>query len=252
MWLAFATFVIWLVSPAMTQDVPSVIQLPSFGTFSYSGSVLVPDSGGAYLGGVNRSAMGVNRRGFGPFQNRAFGGVASSNSLTAHAKVIDLAEMDRQILGYDPANPNARPLARHLAAGAVDPMQPGGFQTAASASGAIPPIRGGATDPSTTSTSYPSNPKYPSIASADSLRRLRPQMSNSAESGPARVRTSDGVGTSGDPDRQAKAMVRLARKKFSQGDRRGAAIAYDLAIQKLNGRLRDLAIAEYRRQFGIR
>src|SRR5690349_8882622 len=43
---------ILLVSPATAQ----VVQLPSFETFSVQTSVLVPDSGAAYLGGVNRSS----------------------------------------------------------------------------------------------------------------------------------------------------------------------------------------------------
>jgi hypothetical protein len=34
------------------------VQLPTFNFFTVRTTVSVPDSGGAYLGGVNRSAMG--------------------------------------------------------------------------------------------------------------------------------------------------------------------------------------------------
>lgn len=40
-----------------------VVQLPSLRSFSVRTSVLVPDSGGAYLGGVNRSSHWMTSRG---------------------------------------------------------------------------------------------------------------------------------------------------------------------------------------------
>lgn len=67
-----------------------VVQLPSFRTFSYSGSVLVPDQGTAFLGGNRSSAF-------------TRGGISASVSgLYLTPTIIDTWEMDRQILGYEP------------------------------------------------------------------------------------------------------------------------------------------------------
>ena len=74
------------------------VQLPSFETFSYSGSVLVPDSGTAFLGGNKSSSFGSSRGGL----QRGFGSSQSISQATASAAIIDLAEMDRQILGGTP------------------------------------------------------------------------------------------------------------------------------------------------------
>ena len=75
------------------------VMLPTYHTFSYSGTVLVPDRGAVSLGGVNRAAEFS--------QERMFGGRNSTRSMfrsnvSAHARIIDLAEMDRQILGGTP------------------------------------------------------------------------------------------------------------------------------------------------------
>ena len=80
-------------------QLPSVVQLPSFHTFSYGGSVLVPDGGTTSLGGVKRSATGYNHRGW----NRGYGSVNSTSNVSVSARIIDLAEMDRQILAGSPA-----------------------------------------------------------------------------------------------------------------------------------------------------
>ena len=79
---------------------PSVVQLPSFSTFRYSGSVVVPDSGGAYLGGVKRYASGSTRRGRG--LGHGIGAGLGNSGLSVHATIIDLDEIDRQILGGTP------------------------------------------------------------------------------------------------------------------------------------------------------
>ncbi len=75
------------------------VQLPSVTTFSYSGSVLVPDSGAGYLGGRRSAAVSSHSR----LGSRASGGTWSSSSGFAQVTIIDLAAMDRQILGSEPA-----------------------------------------------------------------------------------------------------------------------------------------------------
>lgn len=79
-------------------QLPTTVQLPSFSSFSYQGTVVVPDSGGAYLGGVNRSATGLNRRGL----SRGFGSSLGHSGASVHATIIDHNEIDRQLLGADP------------------------------------------------------------------------------------------------------------------------------------------------------
>jgi hypothetical protein len=86
--------------PASAQSpLPSVVQLPTFEFFTFSGSVLVPDSGAGFLGGNKTSAMGSSRRGW----NRSFGIVQGNTQATVHAHIIDLSEMDEQLLGGTPA-----------------------------------------------------------------------------------------------------------------------------------------------------
>ncbi len=88
--------VVFLLSSALPAQ---VVQLPSFGQTSYSGTVSVPDGGTAALGGVGYSAYGVNQRGWGPFAGRAAGGRAGGSSLSVSAQIIDLQAMDEAILG---------------------------------------------------------------------------------------------------------------------------------------------------------
>ncbi|MEO1617336.1 MAG: hypothetical protein AAFV88_15910 [Planctomycetota bacterium] len=79
-----------------TASAQTVVQLPSFRSFSYSGSVLVPDRGATYLGGVRRSASSQTRRnGFG----RGFGFGQSAGGATAHVTIIDNKAIDAHIRG---------------------------------------------------------------------------------------------------------------------------------------------------------
>lgn len=86
-----------LASPGLAMAQFSTVMLPSQSQFSINTSVMVPDSGGAFLGGVNRASSGYVSRGFGPFTNRAFGRSLGSSTASAHVYVIDLGEMDRRM-----------------------------------------------------------------------------------------------------------------------------------------------------------
>ena len=92
---------------------PTTVQLPSISTFSYSGTVVVPDGGTVSLGGVNRSATGLNRRGL----SRGFGSDQSRSNASITAHIIDLDEMDRQILGGTPEEFLRRSRQQEAAAG---------------------------------------------------------------------------------------------------------------------------------------
>lgn len=158
-----AAILIWSLNS--TANAQSVIQLPSFSSFSYSGTVVVPDSGTGYLGGVNRSASSHARRGLSRSSGRAIGNSGAAVTPT----IIDLQEMDRQILGGTPKE-------------FLD-------------------------------------------------------------------RKSSGAVVGADRTKEGKSLVRYARQQYQRGDKYGAAYSYRLAISILDGRLRRLAIAEYRRLY---
>lgn len=88
------------MEPVSAQNqVPSVVQLPTFSFFTFRGTVVVPDSGGAYLGGNKTSAMGSSRQGG---WQRSFGAIQGNRGASIHAHIIDHNELDRQLLGGSP------------------------------------------------------------------------------------------------------------------------------------------------------
>ncbi|QDT13901.1 hypothetical protein [Planctomycetes bacterium K23_9] len=101
------------------RQLPSVVQLPSFSSFSYDGSVLVPDGGEAHLGSVKRSASGSSRRGL----SRASGFDHGISQATAKVHIIDHAEIDRQLLGGTPEEFLRRQRANEARLG-IDPLAP--------------------------------------------------------------------------------------------------------------------------------
>ena len=73
------------------------VQLPTFEYFGVSTTVVVPDRGSMYLGGVNRSSLGSSQ--FGPgLGNRAIGRASSAGGLSISATIIDHDEIDRALL----------------------------------------------------------------------------------------------------------------------------------------------------------
>ena len=84
------------------------VQLPTFQFFSVATTVVVPDRGSAYLGGVNRAAYGSNTNGVPGlsllpgvgrlFKNRGIGSEVSSSSAHVSATIMDLDELDKAVL----------------------------------------------------------------------------------------------------------------------------------------------------------
>lgn len=105
----------------MTLSVPAsaqqlVVQQPIVGTTSMATSVMVPNGGRTFLGGVSSAQSGRSRYGF--FQPGSSLGLSrSSNSMSVGVTVIDLHEMDEAILNSVPdrSEPASR-FARHAAA----------------------------------------------------------------------------------------------------------------------------------------
>ncbi|TWT50624.1 hypothetical protein Pla22_33670 [Rubripirellula amarantea] len=159
-----ATVVLVAVAVMATDASAQVVQRPSIETFTYSGSVLVPDQGSTYLGGVSRASTSSSRRGL----NHRFGGAMSHHGAAVSATIIDLDAMDRAIRGTD--------------------------------SSAVVQI-----DPSS--------------------RAAKTQ--------------------------RGKALVRLARRQYRDGQQGESFQTYRIAITMLDGNLQDLATKEFRRVFGV-
>ncbi len=79
------------------------VQLPTFHVFSVATTVVVPDRGSMYLGGVNRASFGSNTNGVPGlgrlFANRGIGSEVSSSGAHVAATIMDLEEIDRAVLG---------------------------------------------------------------------------------------------------------------------------------------------------------
>jgi len=72
-----------------------VVQLPTIRTFSYSGTVVVPDRGTASLGGGAAASSGFRSRGL----SRGVGAGAATGGASVSATIIDQRALDRAILG---------------------------------------------------------------------------------------------------------------------------------------------------------
>jgi hypothetical protein len=75
------------------------VQLPTFSFFTISTTVLVPDSGTAFMGGVN-GGTGAGRQNGAPGLpgSRAGGSSVNAGGMTITAQIHDLREMDRALL----------------------------------------------------------------------------------------------------------------------------------------------------------
>ena len=105
----------------MTLNVPVfgqqiAVQQPVLGRTTVSTSVVVPNGGRAFLGGVSSAQSGRSRYGF--YQPGSSIGLSrSSNSMSVGVTIIDLREMDEAILNSVPDRPQpASPFARYAAA----------------------------------------------------------------------------------------------------------------------------------------
>lgn len=103
-----------LSSRAFAQNQPSTaVQLPTFSFFSVPTTVVVPDRGSTYMGGVQRAASGRNEFGAPmlgklPYLGRAFKNTGigldrSASSVRAHVFIHDFDAMDEALLGRAPS-----------------------------------------------------------------------------------------------------------------------------------------------------
>jgi hypothetical protein len=87
----FAALAIWVHSSSA-----QTVQLPSFHYNTTNTTVLVPDQGDAFLGGIGRNSSSRVERG--P-SNHAIGGMNSAGGTRVSAQIHDLDAMDRELLG---------------------------------------------------------------------------------------------------------------------------------------------------------
>jgi hypothetical protein len=105
------TLAIIVFSPLSAQTV----QLPTFGVFTYSGAVMVPDGGSIRAGGIGRYAEGSvsngvpglgNIPGLGRgFRNQAMGRESGSSGLSIRPTILIMSELEEDHLaraGYGP------------------------------------------------------------------------------------------------------------------------------------------------------
>ena len=82
---------------------PTTVQLPTLSTFSGRTTVVVPDRGSVYMGGIRRAASGRSEFGvpmlpLRPFRNTAVGNERSVSSLHVTATIHDFEAMDEFLL----------------------------------------------------------------------------------------------------------------------------------------------------------
>lgn len=90
--------VVWTCAAPLTYG--QVLQLPTFDFFTVRTSVMVPDSGGAFLGGIGRSAERSRTYGMGRgplLSNRMIESSGGASLASVHATIIDHEAMDRAV-----------------------------------------------------------------------------------------------------------------------------------------------------------
>lgn len=101
-----------------------VVQLPHIQNFGVGSTIVVPDGGSAYLGGIKYGASGMNSRGVPLFSalpglnrlgaNRSIGSSVGGGSTTVHVQILDMEELDRQVLEEGRRRREAREAASGL------------------------------------------------------------------------------------------------------------------------------------------
>ena len=111
--------------PAHGQRV--TVQLPTFRQFSMTTTVVVPDRGGVYLGGVNRARRHASSFGtpLFPGRHRGRGGQTAASGVSVHAWIHDLEAMDRAVLNeWAAANKRRSPQVQRVPETLPEPPDP--------------------------------------------------------------------------------------------------------------------------------
>lgn len=200
------------------------IQLPTYSSFSVSTSVLVPDRGGAALGGVNRSAMGGSQFGPAPLPagTRAMGVERQAQNAHVFVQVHDFQEME-QALVADGAGPQNVALDNHgNDAGRLTVMRHAVSPKATSAR------RGQNVQPSGNPLAVPTAGDAAGQLSVEDWQRLRAQQS-------------------AEDQREAQQLLERAAAAAESGNRAAARVYLNMAYRKAAGTLRSQIAAEMER-----
>jgi hypothetical protein len=107
--VAFVSAIGLPVGTAFAQNnAPTTVQLPTFSFFTVQTTVSVPDSGGAFLGGMSRAYNSSTTRGL-PFwaktpwlsplgDSRGIASGVDAGGVSVHATIIDREELDKAVL----------------------------------------------------------------------------------------------------------------------------------------------------------
>ena len=112
---SFAIVIGLALAPAAA--IAQALQLPTFSMATVSTTVMVPDQGSAFMGGISRASDGRSEFGvpgitLPGFQNRGIGQSRSASNISATATIHDFDAMDQALLnspgGFSGANPTFR------------------------------------------------------------------------------------------------------------------------------------------------
>jgi hypothetical protein len=88
-----------VVGPPLVVGPPATtVQLPTFNFFTISTTVMVPDRGGTYLGGVGRAGSASGQNGAFGLGNRSGGSTVGGSGMSVGVQIHDLAAMDKALL----------------------------------------------------------------------------------------------------------------------------------------------------------
>jgi hypothetical protein len=197
------------------------IQLPTFSFFSVRTTVVVPDNGGAYLGGIGRASSGSSVFGTPIFRNGAIGLERSHAGMSVHATIHDFDALDAQLLGQA-ARTTSGQAARWAARDVIPPLLRRHHDAHASA--------GAADEPGKQARRAP--PHVPSVAADDpgrsSLAQLRQAQQQQAAA----------------EDAEAAAYFERGRRAAESGNFGAARAYFQMAARRATGALRQAALEQ--------
>ncbi|MEL6897006.1 MAG: hypothetical protein AAFP90_12945 [Planctomycetota bacterium] len=229
----------------------TTVQLPAVRSFSYSGTVVVPDGGTISLGGSGGARMGSSRSGLGPFVGRSSGTQMRSGNAIASATVIDLQHIDQQIRGTGAADPDlflrSRPGTRGANGyrSAVPPDESfskgwGRLMSAMQQRDQLADQRSRARRTHLSSPASAARSKHSAASRGTGIVFSPTNRTPTQANAPASLRPED--------VQQGKAFVRHARELRRKGNETGATFYYEKAIPLLPPDLQAYAVREL---FGV-
>jgi hypothetical protein len=88
-----------VVGPPLVVGPPATtVQLPTFNFFTISTTVMVPDRGGTYLGGIGRAGGASGQNGALGLGHRSGGSTVGASGMSVGVQIHDLAAMDKALL----------------------------------------------------------------------------------------------------------------------------------------------------------